>query len=123
METMEANNSVNSEDLPIEIGDEDVGEITAIKKPPVGRQTRRDTRIQENDLLLCEFPPGESTSVAVTFKDYKTLEHNTWLNDIILDFFLTWLYREVLQEEDRTRVHMFTTVFYRFAVILHSFLI
>ena len=119
METMEAN---NSEGLPIEIGDEDVGEITAIKIPPVGRQTRRDTRIQEND-LLCEFSPGESASLAVTFKDYKTLEHNTWLNDIILDFFLTWLYREVLQEEDRTRVHMFTTVFYRFAVILHSFLI
>ena len=63
METTEANNSVN-----IEIGDEDVGEITAVKKPPVGSQTRRDTRIQE-DNLLCEFPPGESPSVAVTFKD------------------------------------------------------
>ena len=33
----------------------------------------RHTRIQEKD-LLCEFPPGESPSVAVTFKDYKTLE-------------------------------------------------
>ena len=122
---MEAENLVNSEDLPIEIVDEEVGEITAVKKAPVGRQTRRDTRIQEND-LLCEFPPGESPSVAVTFKDYKTLEHNTWLNDIIIDFFLAWLYRKVLPEEDRTRVHVFTTMFYRFAVfffILHSFLI
>ena len=59
----------NSADLPIEIGDEEVGDIIGVKKPPVGRQTRRDTRIQENDLLLCEFPPGESTSVAVTFTD------------------------------------------------------
>ena len=113
-------------DLPIEIRDE-VDEVAQVKKTPVGRQTRRNTRIQEKD-LLCEFPPGESPSVAVTFKDYKTLEHDTWLNDIIIDFFLAWLYRKVLQEVDRARVHMFTTMFYRFAVvvvmlILHFFLI
>ena len=113
-------------DLPIEIRDE-VDEVTQVKKTPVGRQTRRNTRIQEKD-LLCEFPPGESPSVAVTFKDYKTLEHDTWINDIIIDFFLAWLYRKVLREEDRARVHMFTTMFYRFVVvvvmlILHFFLI
>ena len=110
---MEAMEVKNSADLPIEIGDEEVGEIIGVKKPPVGRQTRRNTRIQEND-LLCEFPPGESPSVAVTFKDYKTLEYDTWLNDIIIDFFLAWLYRKVLPEVDRTRVHMFTTMFYRY---------
>ena len=103
-------------DLPIEIRDE-VDEVTQVKKTPVGRQTRRNTRIQEKD-LLCEFPPGESPSVAVTFKDYKTLEHDTWLNDIIIDFFLAWLYRKVLQEMDRARVHMFTTMFYRFAIVV-----
>ena len=114
IETMEVKNSA---DLPIEIGDEEVGEIIGVKKPPVGRQTRRNTRIQEND-LLCEFPPGESPSVAVTFKDYKTLEHDTWLNDIIIDFFLAWLYRKVLPEVDSARVHMFTTMFYRYICII-----
>ena len=103
-------------DLPIEICDE-VDEATQVKKSLVGRQTRRNTRIQEKD-LLCEFPPGESPSVAVTFKDYKTLEYNTWLNDIIIDFFLAWLYRKVLREEDRARVHMFTTMFYRYVVVV-----
>ena len=49
----------------------------------------------------------------VPYKDYKTLEHDTWLNDIIIDFFLAWLYREVLEEEARPRVHIFTTMFYR----------
>ena len=104
------------EDLAIEICDE-VDEATQVKKSLVGRQTRRNTRIQEKD-LLCEFPPGESPSVAVTFKDYKTLEYNTWLNDIIIDFFLAWLYRKVLREEDRARVHMFTTMFYRYVVVV-----
>ena len=27
----------------------------------------------------------------LTFVDYKTLEHNTWLIDIIILFFLAWL--------------------------------
>ena len=27
----------------------------------------------------------------VTFVDYKTIEHNTWLIDIIIFFFLIWL--------------------------------
>ena len=58
--------------------------------------------------------------MAVTFKDYKTLEHDTWLNDIIIDFFLAWLYRKVLQEMDRARVHMFTTMFYRYVLLLCS---
>ena len=108
---MEAKKLGTIADLPIEIEDEEE-EITEVRKPLMRRQTRRDTRIQDKD-LLCEFPLGESPSVAVTFKDYKTLEHDTWLNDIIIDFFLAWLYREVLPEADRARVYMFTTMFYR----------
>ena len=120
--TMGATKIANSSDLPIEICDE-VEETNEVKKCSLGRQTRRDTRIQEKD-FLCEFPPGESPSVAVTYQDYKTLEHNTWLNDIIIDFFLAWLYKKVLPEEDRARVHMFTTMFYRYLLHLSiSFLI
>ena len=112
--TMRSTNS--PADLPIEICDEVDDEVPQVKKDVVGRQTRRDTRIQEKD-LLCEFPPGESPCVAVTFKDYKTLEHDTWLNDIIIDFFMAWLFRKVLPEVDRARVHMFTTMFYRYFVL------
>ena len=101
----------NSADLPIEIEDEEE-EITEVRKPLMRRQTRRDTRIQDKD-LLCEFPLGESPSVAVTFKDYKTLEHDTWLNDLIINFSLAWLHREELQRQDRARVYIFDTLFYR----------
>ena len=89
-------------DQPIEIFDEG-DKVTQVKNP------------------LCEFPPGESPTVWVNFKDYETLQYDTWLNDIIIDFFLAWLYRKVLQEEDRARVHMFTTMFYRFAVVVFIF--
>ena len=105
---------VHQEDQEVTIAIEDdledgVGEVL---KPRGDRVTRQGSRVQEKE-KLCEFPPGESPCVTVSYKDYKTLEHDTWLNDIIIDFFLAWLYREVLEEEDRPRVHIFTTMFYR----------
>ena len=104
----------HQEDQEVTIAIEDEGEdgVGEVQKLRGGRVTRQGSRVQERE-RLCEFPPGESPCVTVTYKDYKTLEHDTWLNDIIIDFFLAWLYREVLEEEDRPRVHIFTTMFYR----------
>ena len=104
----------HQEDQEVTIAIEDEGEdgVGEVQKSRWGRVTRQGSRVQERE-RLCEFPPGESPCVTVTYKDYKTLEHDTWLNDIIIDFFLAWLYREVLEEEDRPRVHIFTTMFYR----------
>ena len=100
------------QEVAIAIEDEFDDGVGEVPKPREGRVTRQGSRVQERE-RLCEFPPGESPCVTVTYKDYKTLEHDTWLNDIIIDFFLAWLYREVLEEEDRPRVHIFTTMFYR----------
>ena len=100
------------QEVTIAIEDEFEDGVGEVQKPRGGRVTRQGSRVQEKE-RLCEFPPGESPCVTVTYKDYKTLEHDTWLNDIIIDFFLAWLYREVLEEEDRPRVHIFTTMFYR----------
>ena len=104
----------HQEDQEVTIAIEDEGEdgVGEVQKSRWGRVTRQGSRVQERE-RLCEFPPGESPCVTVTYKDYKTLEHDTWLNDIIIDFFLAWLYREVLKEEDRPRVHIFTTMFHR----------
>ena len=105
---------VHQEDQEVAIAIEDEVEdgVGEVQEPRGGRVTRQGSRVQERE-RLCEFPPGESPCVTITYKDYKTLEHDTWLNDIIIDFFLAWLYREVLEEEDRPRVHIFTTMFYR----------
>ena len=75
-----------------------------------GRVTRKSTMLGDRD-VLCEFPPGRSPAVAVTLKDYRTLQLGTYLNDIIIDFYLSWIF-EGLAPGERSKVHLFTTMFY-----------
>ena len=74
------------------------------------RVTRKSTMLGDRD-VVCEFPPGRSPSVAVTLRDYRTLQLDTFLNDIIIDFYLSWIY-ERLAHGERSKVHLFTTLFY-----------
>ena len=67
---------------------------------------------------LFEYPPQSTDSpaskysVTVRLADLKTLEYEEFLNDIIIDFYLTYLHHQVLPPEDRAGVHMFSTMFY-----------
>jgi len=82
-------------------------------KKSSGRVTRSATGLVDTD-KLCEFPhPVTSSSVSVSFQDYKSLEHDTFVNDIIIDFYLTYLFYTILNEEDRPTVHLFSTMFYK----------
>ena len=56
-------------DLPIVICDE-VDEVTQVRKSPVGRQTRQNTRIQEKDLLctVCWRPISSDISTVIIFQ-------------------------------------------------------
>ena len=74
------------------------------------RVTRKSTMLGDRD-VVCEFPPGRSPSVAVTLRDYRTLQLDTFLNDIIIDFYLSWIF-EGLSPGERSKVHLFTTMFY-----------
>jgi len=62
--------------------------------------------------LVCEYPVGLKGGVIVSISDYKTLQYDTFLNDIIVDFYLTWLYNERLCQEERSKVHIFSSLFY-----------
>ena len=65
----------------------------------------------DND-ILCEFPVGKSPNVALTLRDYRTLGQGEFLNDIIIDFFLTWLHQAVLPVREQSHVYIFPTMFY-----------
>ena len=52
------------------------------------------------------------SSVSVKLVDLKTLEHEQYLNDIIIDFYLNYLKEQVLPPDDRDGVHIFSTIFY-----------
>jgi len=65
---------------------------------------------------LCQFPlPGAIEgvgSVTVTLEDYKTLQVGTFLNDVIIDFYLKYLQYTQFSEQDKNGVHIFTTFWF-----------
>ena len=86
--------------------DDDTGEKQDLSLCP--------SQMSEN-FQLFEFPPKSQASkysVTVCLGDLKTLEYEEFLNDIIIDFYLTYLHHQMLSPEDRTGVHMFSTMFY-----------
>ena len=100
----------SAETVIIEVEDDDTPS-PAIKRAH-GRSLRSEHKLQDTD-KLCEFPVGKSPNVTVTFQDYKTLEHDTFLNDIIIDFYLTYLHTNNLNKEDAPNVYIFSTMFYK----------
>ena len=82
------------------------------KQARQGRDLRSAARLQDTD-KLCEFPLGASSKVIVTLQDYRTLEHDTFLNDIVIDFYLTYLFETKLAEEFQASVYIFSTMFYK----------
>ena len=91
--------------------DDEVIEVDDTNTPPT-----KPSRALRDDSKVCEFPLGKEKTkdrVSVCLSDYKTLEHNTFLNDIIIDFYLLYLYHVFLNPEDRPTVHIFSTMFYK----------
>lgn len=64
-------------------------------------------------IRLCMYPLDQSERVTVSTQDYASLEYDTFLNDIIIDFYLLYLANDVLQDSDRDKVHIFSTMFYK----------
>lgn len=57
---------------------------------------------------LCHFPERLCpNTIIVTTDDYCTLEEGEYINDIIIDFYLTYIHHEVLNKEHRDNVHIF----------------
>jgi len=71
----------------------------------------------KDDHKLCQFPEADASSetkaVTVSTTDYETLAEGEFLNDAIIDFYLTYLHHEVLNKVDRSCVYVFGTQFYQ----------
>ena len=55
---------------------------------------------------------SKNYSVSVCLVDLRTLEHEMFLNDIIIDFYLNYLQNEVLPPDDRAGVFIYSTMFF-----------
>ena len=61
----------------------------------------------------CQYPATGSNTVSISPEDYYCLEDESFLNDVIIDFYLKWIQNTVIPQESRDRTHIFTTYFYK----------
>ena len=61
----------------------------------------------------CQYPASGTSTVSVTQEDYFCLEDESFLNDVIIDFYFKWIQHEIIPAESREKTHIFTTYFYK----------
>lgn len=65
-----------------------------------------------NSVILI-YPPSGKGGITIERLDYKCLAMHEYLNDVIIDFYLKYLYIEVLTTEQRAKTHIFGSHFYQ----------
>ncbi|XP_027839005.2 uncharacterized protein LOC114121055 isoform X2 [Aphis gossypii] len=73
------------------------------------RADEEEARI--NAITILQDRLGERSSV-IKINDYKMLNSNEFINDILIEFYLNYWYTQKLSEEDRKRTYVFSTYFY-----------
>ncbi|KAK2883762.1 hypothetical protein Q8A67_017399 [Cirrhinus molitorella] len=63
-------------------------------------------------LLVYPRPPAKG-GISVTNEDLHCLNDGEFLNDVIIDFYLKYLFLEKLKKEDAVRSHVFSSFFYK----------
>ncbi|XP_013404706.1 uncharacterized protein LOC106169672 [Lingula anatina] len=87
--------------------DQQMGEVEDMEMPHVYRFTGPIVK------LLVWPPPPAIGGITVTNEDLFCLNDGEFLNDVIIDFYLKYLYVTMLSEQDRQRTHIFSSFFYR----------
>ena len=62
---------------------------------------------------LFKYPATGKGAIKVTNEDLFCLNESEFLNDVIIDFYLKYIYLERLSEQQRMRTHIFSSFFYR----------
>ena len=96
---MNSKEVIQLEDTDEEVDPEEKGSVWQ-------RQESRARGLRDEHQLL------EYNNVPVYLTDLKTLQYDTWLNDTIIDFYLNYLQQEILPQEDREGVYVFSSMFY-----------
>ncbi|KAL9968511.1 hypothetical protein ACROYT_G020612 [Oculina patagonica] len=63
--------------------------------------------------LIVYPPPPQPGGITVTTEDIGCLDSGEFLNDVIIDFYLKYVFFEKLKPEDRARTHILSSFFYK----------
>ncbi|XP_055027504.2 sentrin-specific protease 6 isoform X1 [Misgurnus anguillicaudatus] len=69
--------------------------------------------VHEIKKLLVYPPPPAKGGISITEEDLSCLEEGTFLNDVIVDFYLRFLVCEQLKREDAIDCHVFSSFFFK----------
>lgn len=58
------------------------------------------------------YPPGVG-GISINTEDYMCLAQDQFLNDVIIDFFIKYLFNECITPQQREKTHVFSTFFYK----------
>lgn len=61
---------------------------------------------------LLIYPPGKG-GIAINAEDYLCLAQDQFLNDVIIDFYLKYLWTDVLAPQMQEKVYIFSSFFYK----------
>lgn len=102
-------NGGNSSDDDIMITYVDEGSIP-MPKQEAGEKytTKKHEETTSSNIRLCRYKIYE-----IFDRDYKTLEDGEFLNDNIIDFYLSHVYEEVLDDVNKEHVYIYPTQFYK----------
>ncbi|GFN85785.1 sentrin-specific protease 6, partial [Plakobranchus ocellatus] len=64
-------------------------------------------------IRLLLYPPPPARGISITTEDLMCLTEGEFLNDVVIDFYLQYLYKEKLSEENQKRTHIFSSFFYK----------
>lgn len=76
-----------------------------------GKQKKANVSVISADHVL-NYPESGTGAITIRVEDYKRLAVDEFLNDVIIDFYLEYLYREVFTSEQQEKTHIFSTFFY-----------
>lgn len=65
-----------------------------------------------NTSLILQYPSSGVGGISITIPDFQCLAVDEFLNDVIINFYLQFITREVLTDEQEKKTHIFNTFFY-----------
>ena len=88
----------------------EMGRMYATRSASLAAQKKQNPKVIKT--IFVYPPPPKKGGIALTNVDVDCLLPGIYLNDIIIDFYLRYLYEEILTQEQRARTYIFNSYFY-----------
>ncbi|XP_055316050.1 sentrin-specific protease 6-like isoform X2 [Sitodiplosis mosellana] len=82
------------------------------KRNPLKKQLSKNNNNESNIDHIVSYPSSGAGAISITVPDFQCLAVDEFLNDVIINFYLQYIAREVLTPEQEAKTHIFNTFFY-----------